>query len=724
MIPLTATYRVQLRNGITFDDVAHDVKVLAKWGFSHLYLSPIFSARAGSIHGYDVTDVTQIDPVLGGDAGFEKLCQAAHRNNMGIIIDIVPNHTAFSVENPWLYDVLRHGQTSRYSDHFDIDWSQRLVLPWLAEPFAKLLEQGRVHSDGERFYADNLAVPLAHRGPIDDIAALHDAQPWQLTHWVHERDGITHRRFFNVTDLIGMRVEHRHVFDAMHSKVFDLIDRGLVQGLRVDHIDGLSDPAQYIKRLKTRILDTPIWVEKILTGDEVLPNWGIAGTTGYEAATQIARVLTHRDGHADLLQCWHDSTGAEPNFHAAVLSAKHQVLREELAAELDQLISLARAASDGLGYEFGYEATREAVVALLIEFPRYRTYFSANKVLRDDIELMRNTADRAATNVRNRDVIDLLTGFLVEPSSDEEENFRIRYQQVTGALIAKSHEDTAGFRQSAYLAACEVGADPDTATITTSDFAQWCGARSPTGLTLTSSHDTKRSEDARMRLVGLSHHPDCAQQLYDFAQTMNPDQSVLARDIWYLVQSSIAIFDLSDPDITDRLSDHLVKALREGKDVSNWTHPDQEAENRVIAVAKQLLANWQTKAPAPLQSILTTGNFLSLAQVALKFTMPGVPDVYQGCLGASFTLTDPDNRRAVSLPDPEVIKSGEGLSQAKLKLTRQLLEARRQHPTLFTSALPQMTLSKGHFRLDIKASDATLSIVIERDPLCATIHWI
>jgi (1->4)-alpha-D-glucan 1-alpha-D-glucosylmutase len=270
-----ATYRLQLREGMTFERAIERLAAIRDLGISHLYLSPVFTATAGSTHGYDVTNPAEIDPVLGGRSGFEALARAAREAGLGIIIDIVPNHTAFSFENPWLLDVLRHGEQSRWARHFDIDWGAgRLVLPFLPEPFEAMLEAGHIRaaesSQGPVLAAGDLEIPLAP-GPLsnDELAgepealrALHARQAWRLAHWELERDGVTHRRFFNVTGLIGMRVEDPRVFEDTHALAFELLREGLVQGLRVDHVDGLADPTEYLRRLREAVGDAPVWIER------------------------------------------------------------------------------------------------------------------------------------------------------------------------------------------------------------------------------------------------------------------------------------------------------------------------------------------------------------------------------------------------------------------------------------------------------------------------------
>lgn len=716
MIPLIATYRLQLRNGVTFDTARAFLPHLRANAISHLYLSPIFAAQTGSNHGYDVIDPNLIEPALGGEAGFVQLAKEAHGLGIGIVLDIVPNHTAFCLENPWLRDVMRHGPDSTYAPHFDIDWSERLVLPFLTETFDTLLADGRVglawEQDGAVMTVNDLAIPLSPAPVAEgDLASLHDAQAWQLTRWERERDSITHRRFFNVTGLIGMRVEDPAVFDDMHRKVFELIDRGLVQALRLDHIDGLADPAAYLKRLQNRVGAMPIWVEKILTGDEELPNWGIAGTTGYEAARQICRSLTDGKGHARLLEAWQADTARSGSFHDALFAAKHEVIRQDLAAEMLQLVALADAAARAAGDEQGSEALREAVIALLVAFPRYRTYFADGEAPRDDVALMFDVAERAAADLRTDTVVNLIRDFVVSPATPQAAAFRVRFQQVTGALLAKSHEDTAGFRWNAYFAANEVGADPDKVTLSDADLQVWMNKRNSTAMTLTSSHDTKRSEDARMRLVACSHRPDDLLDLVAETGAIAGAGLVSVNAHWYLTQTALAIWDPFDSDLDDRLNDHMIKAMREAMVMTNWTYPDIDAEARVLDLVPRLTARWRADPPAGLGRLIGQGENLSLIQTALKMLVPGVPDIYQGCLGPHFALTDPDNRRPVDLDELLHMTQRSGFAGQKARLSRSLLTQRRAEPAFFAAANCQVQRdAQGVMTLTRQHSDRTLTL--------------
>jgi (1->4)-alpha-D-glucan 1-alpha-D-glucosylmutase len=741
-----ATYRLQLRGGVTFSTVERHLPYIAGLGVSFLYLSPIFSAASGSSHGYDTIDVTRIDPGLGGRAGFSRLAAAARQAGLGLVLDWVPNHTAFSVENPWLRDVLRLGERSRFARHFDIDWSRgRLVLPFLPEPFETMLSNGAfgiAEEDGEAVMtAGELSVPLApgalppgaERGDPDALRALHDAQSWRLTHWEFERDGVTHRRFFNVTGLIGMRVEDARVFDDVHRTLLELVRTREVQGLRLDHIDGLADPAGYLKRLRTAVgPDVPIWVEKILTGDEMLPEWPVEGTTGYEAARAIAAVLTQPPGIERIDAAWREQTGRQGSFHEALAVAKDEVMRHELAAELHALIDLARAAGQSDGeLERGDEALREAILALLIAFPRYRTYFVRGQPPPSpDLRLMQAVVSEATAGLRDETALRFVARLVTDPATDEEEAFRTRFQQVTGALLAKAHEDTAGFRYNRYLAANEVGADPDDPALGVAAFSDWIGARGAWGLTLASSHDTKRSADARMRLVAISHRPEAFLELWHDSLAVPHHEAVDPNLRWYVVQSLFAIWEPGRDDLVERIADHTLKAMREAKEATTWTHPDAAAEDNATGFARALARRWEAGLPSAGVELLAAGDMLSLAQVALQMTIPGIPDLYQGDEGPARHLTDPDNRRAVDFGSLASLAEEGGPAGRKARLTRTLLSLRRARPDFFAQATARaepvgsggLRLVREHlrFRLTVSINDSAApapdQVLWPRDP--------
>lgn len=693
----TATYRIQLRGGVTFAGVESQLDTIKALGISHLYLSPIFAAGKDSTHGYDVLDPTVIEHSLGGREGFEKLANAAHDKGLGILLDIVPNHTAFILENAWLQDVLRHGANSRYASFFDIDWSAGpLVLPLLPQPFGAMLANGDFTIANGHWSFDGADIPLVETqaqsaSTPDDLTALHEAQHWRLRHWELERDGITHRRFFNVTALIGMRVEDPAVFDATHSLIIELVEAGLVDGLRVDHIDGLADPKAYLDRVHEALPDTPVWVEKILVGSERLdPDWQTVGTTGYESARLIARLLTDGTGVEALDTTWREYTGVTEDFASALELAKLDILHNELSAELHQM---SRLAGDALRndpkVEPGPEGLREAVTQLLLGMSQYRTYIDASGSSEADKALLGKVIEAAKSNVRSSLIVERLADHLSAPQGEADHRLAVRLQQVSGALLAKSQEDTAGFRWTRYIAANEVGAEPEEPTVTDAEANAFLADRRSTEMNLTSTHDTKRSEDSRMRLVAISHHPEAFRALVDGVDHLAP-KTLSPRWRWYIVQSVLALWGEPEANLADRLHQHNQKAMREAKIESFWTEPDEDAEAAADAFVDAICTQWQKARPQELSQIIETGEALSLAQLALKCLMPGFPDIYRGGEGPFFALTDPDNRLPVDYDAIARLESGQGFGADKHKLTRILLELRQTDPDFFNAASSEM----------------------------------
>ena len=697
-----ATYRLQFRGGMDFDRAAALVDYLDALGASHLYASPVFTATTGSTHGYDITDPNEIDPALGGRDGLDRLSDALRARGMGLILDIVPNHMAFNAENSWLRDILRRGRESRFCRHFDIDMeSERLRLPWLEDHFETVLEGGGAtvadDPDGPSLDIAGLRVPLCTCGELeaaredptpDRIRALHAAQPWRLVSWRTEQDALTHRRFFNITGLVGVRVEDEAVFEDTHRLLFDLLKSGTVDGIRIDHIDGLADPEGYLDRLRSRAPDVPIWVEKILTGDERLPPWPIEGTTGYETARRFAQVATNADGRATVDARYREVTSRYALLTDLLARAKRQILTEDLSAELWLLHGMLTeiAADDPIGVEFGPEALRHAIVEFVAAFTRYRTYMGRDRIDEADAALVRDTAEAAVDANPYPGAIPFFAEVLLR-RTPEAGRLRVRFQQVTGAVIAKSQEDTVFYREVPLLAANEVGGEPDDEALSPAAFARRLARRAaemPHGLTLTSSHDTKRSEDARMRIAAITHAPEA---FFDFHEmcAARADARIAPNLVWYLAQSVLAL--AGEPEVPDRLATHVEKALREAKRVTFWSMPDRGVEEPARDYARSLGETFADP-PDALRPILEIADRLSLLQVALKMISPGIPDIYQGCEIASYAVTDPDNRREVDFGllrralDDETVLS-RALDRRKLSLTRRLLEARRKLPDLF-----------------------------------------
>lgn len=721
MRPLVASYRLQLRQGVDFDRAVELLPYIAGLGVSHLYLSPIFTAESGSTHGYDVANPAEIDPVLGGRAGYERLAAAAKARGLGIILDLVPNHTVLSVENPWLLDALTHGADSAYARHFDVDWESRLILPILPEPRDEMIAAGAFEIDREtqRVRWEGGWLPLApgtaEEGGVTEIL---ERQHWQLRHWVRERRRLSHRRFFNITSLIGMRVEDRAVFDAMMALPLELVRAGLADGLRIDHVDGLADPAGYLDRLRDEVgPDVPVWVEKILTGDEEMPDWPVEGTTGYEANDRITRLLLDEAGMDRLDAMWRGVTGARGDYEAACRAARHQILSGDLAAELREMQRKAGAALEEAGQTLPDETLRAALREMLVAFPRYRSYIAADGPSAEDRALLDQTIAIAAGAGADKAALDMLREILLSPRGQIGAAFVVRFQQVSGAVVAKAQEDTAFYRHTRCLAEAEVGSEPDAAPLTGPAFEAWCKtrlARWPSAMSLGSSHDTKRAEDARARLVAMTHLPAEVAELWVQAHTLEAPEPPDEATRWYILQSAIALWEPDRDDLEARLAAHLEKALREAKELTDWHEPDEEAESRAADFAGALLGAWREAPPAALEALVARGEMLSLSQLALRFMVPGLPDIYQGSETGAFALTDPDNRAPL---DPDAPVSAFGAR--KLALVKELVDLRRALPELFAAGSCSVTQDGERITLTRAQGGAQVALTVVTDGTAA-----
>ncbi|ELM0302329.1 malto-oligosyltrehalose synthase [Salmonella enterica] len=536
MIP-TATYRLQFRNGMTFDRAAALVPYLKNLGISHLYASPIFTATKASTHGYDVTDANEIEPSIGGREGFERLVAELKAQGLGLIIDIVPNHMASSLENAWWRDVLEYGKESRYARHFDIDWSRRLTLPFLGDTFDAVLENGEIAikpdpATGKPTFAyyDNYypLAPATWQGREAEILALtdkaaiadlHERQPWKLMSWRDAARSLSYRRFFEVTGLVGMRVEDKTVFDDTHRLILELVRTGAVDGLRIDHIDGLADPKAYLARLRQEVGPACyITVEKILAKGEQLPDdWPVSGTTGYEFIASLAEVLVDDEQIDNLRQAYETVKGAPVDMRAELRAAKLLMVDRNFEGELSG----------------------------------------------------------------------------------------------------------------------------------------------------TSTHDTKRGEDARARLYTLTEAPEqwseCLVRWRQMNQThvkfLNDGTAPKSADTWMLYQALTGVWPpmLQPQDETGlnalktRFEAFVEKALREAKLRTDWVDSNEAYETAMLDYARYLLApdnqTFLQDFYRSLQPFIRAGLVNSLTQTVIKLTAPGVPDIYQGSEALNFSLVDPDNRR-------------------------------------------------------------------------------
>ncbi|MER5733045.1 malto-oligosyltrehalose synthase [Streptomyces sp. NPDC002138] len=640
----TATYRLQLRPEFPFPAAAAAVPYLASLGVSHLHLSPVLEAVPGSSHGYDVVDHTRVREELGGEEGLRALARTARAHGLGLVLDIVPNHMAVPAPlhlNRPLWEVLREGPGSPYARWFDIEWEVnggQLLLPVLGEP----LDPAAVRvKDGLLCVGDHRFPLRAGTEALDPVALL-AAQWYRPAYWREARTELNYRRFFTISDLIGVRVEDPDVFAATHAKLLELVADGVAEGLRIDHVDGLADPAQYLRRLRAAV-GAGVWivVEKILAHGEVLPDdWPVAGTTGYDALRRVDGVLVSGSGAAELAARYRRATGL-PDWPGTAAGATREVLTGDLAAELATLV---RRAGPGLA---------EAVRELLIACPVYRTYPG-----RADLPGLADPPPSAAAP----DAVAAVRELLVR-----DPGFAARFAQTSAALRAKSLEDRAFYRYAPLLSATEVGGDPGRPAVLPEEFHAYCAHLErhwPASGTVRSTHDTKRSADVRARIAVLSQRPELMPLL---SGAPDPQQA------WVAFQSALGFGEA--PQRSERLAEALLKAAKEAALHTSWTDPDPAYEATLAA---------HLPAAEALPDVSGAAAQGILAMTALHLTMPGVPEVYQGEEGEYRALVDPDNRRPAAFPGPA--QSGTGA--AKRELTTTLLRLRRDRPELFTGYAP------------------------------------
>jgi (1->4)-alpha-D-glucan 1-alpha-D-glucosylmutase len=586
---LRCTYRLQLLPHLDFRRARALVPYLQALGVSHLYLSPVLQARAGSTHGYDVVDPTHVSEELGGEEELRALCAAGLR----VILDIVPNHMATSeAENPFWRDPFWRAK------FFDLEW--RTGAP---------------------------------------------------------------RRFFDIDDLAGVRIEDAEVFDATHSKVLELVRDGLVDGVRVDHVDGLASPARYLERLQAAGVGH-VWVEKILERGEPLRNWPVEGTTGYEFANDATALFVDPAAEDALTRVYRDFTGEQRDFRQIAQEAKREQAGTTFEPEVDRL-------QDQLGELRDAFDLPRALASLQV----YRTYVDADAGEVDELD-RRAVAD-AQLPARLASIL-----LLEERGHDA---FVIRFQQTTPAVLAKGVEDTAFYRYNRLVCLNEVGGDPGRFGLSVEDFHAANLARPPHALLATQTHDTKRSGDARARVAAISWLAAEWCELVDCWRRANaglrsgdaPDRN----EEYLIYQTLVGVWPIEP----ERLDPYLEKALREAKTNTNWLEPDLRWEAAVKRFARALLGNsdfLRTFEPF-VERVAHLGEQIALGQTLLKLTCPGVPDIYQGDELLDFSLVDPDNRRPV---DWDLRRRLLDHPPAKLSLIRRTLEIRAHRPEAFAGS--------------------------------------
>jgi (1->4)-alpha-D-glucan 1-alpha-D-glucosylmutase len=838
-----STYRLQFNKDFGFADATRLLDYLSRLGVTDLYASPILASRKGSAHGYDVADPTRIDPEIGSEQEFEILLSELAKRDMGLLLDIVPNHMAASSENRWWMDVLENGRESAFASYFDIDWSPpsrnltgRVLLPILGKPFGEVLDQGQLqltYQDGKFFVRyfewilpvapesyhqilglrsdaienilgkespefeefsgilagfaafaqkshaatearpkldairERLGVLASERpavaaviesnlkefnGTSGDPASfvlldrLLSQQHYLLAYWQDPNEGINYRRFFTISDLVGVRVEDPIVFEATHDHIFRIVAKGASQGLRmglrIDHIDGLRDPSGYLTRLQQRLSEVEggaapspyLIIEKILGRGEQLPDdWPIAGTTGYEYLNYLNGIFVDREGCERIEAIYSKFIGEKMNFAEVVYEKKKLVMDSLLRVEVRGLARLLAelAAKDRYARSIPRLELLDAITEVTACMPVYRTYIRSLDVPPAAMSTIEEALHKAQTRRPQlstacidflRDVLTLANPPHIGPAQREERlAFVMRWQQFTGPIVAKGFEDTALYVYYPLCSLNDVGGSPEPAKVVSrEEFYEFVGDRQrrwPHTLNATTTHDTKRSEDLRARVNVLSEIPDeWAAKIAEWAkenaahkQRINGHEAPDANEEYLIYQTLVGIWPLEARDassITGRLQDYMVKAVREAKVHTRWIEPKEAHERAVSRFVERILS--RQAAPQFLadfaqfqRRIAWCGMINGLGQALLKVVCPGTPDFYQGSELWDFRLVDPGNRGPVDFAERCKALSGlpeEGADpdaafellqrwpdgRIKVHVTRAALRCRQQYPELFT----------------------------------------
>lgn len=790
-----ATYRLQLQPAFGFDAAAELVDYLRELGVSHLYASPYLQAAAGSTHGYDVVDPSRPNEELGGAEGHERMCKAVLDAGLKQLLDIVPNHMAIvGRQNPWWWDVLENGPSSRYALYFDVDWEtseerwpNKVLLPVLGDHYGRVLERGEFQLQHQRaefvlkyfdhefpidpsslaallgraaegtasellaFLAESYArlprptvvaqnlVARRHRdkailhtlltrlcadepgacaavdrevarinSDVDALDELIEQQNYRLAFWRTASRDLGYRRFFDVTSLAGLRVENLEVFNSIHALPVEWVKRGWVHGLRVDHPDGLRDPAEYFRRLREACPGAWLLAEKIIEPGEVLPgDWPIAGTTGYDYLNIASGLLVHPEGGRDIVKFYSAFTGESDGYEDVVAESKRWVLRELLVSELNRLTNLFVAICERHRRHRDYTSfdLREALTETALAFPVYRSYVSATKQQVNDTDRQMVGAAIAKAKAARPDLDPELFEFLrcillLEEAGSLEGELAMRFQQLTGPAMAKGVEDTAFYRYLPLTCLNEVGGDPGHMGVSLEHFhaamAEAAVTR-PEAMLSSTTHDTKRSEDVRARIAVLSEMPAEWQAAVLHFHELLAGQGAPAIDVnteYLIYQTLVGAYPIS----VERLHAYLEKACREAKRQTAWTAQDAQYEAAVKAFAERALGNREfIKVLTTLVNrIQRAAEINALSQTLIKLTAPGVPDIYQGNELWDYSLVDPDNRRPVDFEQRRALlaeinnlsvaqiveRSAEGLP--KLWLTRTALKLREGRPESFS----------------------------------------
>lgn len=775
-IPLVATYRLQLTPDFGLADATRIVPYLARLGISHVYTSSYLQAAPGSTHGYDVVDPTAVNIELGGEQALLDFQEALEHFGLGNVVDVVPNHMAVGgSQNRLWWDILKRGQRSAAAGYFDIDWNPpelklagKVLLPVLGGSYAAELARGaitvahegcgpvvRYHdqrfpidpdsldsdSDSDTDSDTDTDTDTDSLARFDDHGLLHDLlerQHYRLASWTVGRDELNYRRFFEVNTLAGVRVEDPNVFAATHQRTLDWVAQGHVQGLRIDHPDGLRDPSAYLDRLRQAAPDSWIVIEKILEpGEDVPSGWPVDGTTGYDFMQELTALFVDPTAETAMTELYRQFSGETNDYSQALARGKTLAIQQLLSTEVTRLTHLAASIVERrvIMRDVSRRALRTALEALLVEITVYRTYVVDGRSCAADRRIIAESIVRArhAEPTIAPTVFDALeavwAGEIEDPDAFE---FVARLQQLSGPAMAKGAEDTAFYRYHRLIALNEVGSDPGRFGSTPDAFhaaMQHAVARHPRSMISTSTHDTKRSEDVRIRIGLLAEQPaEWRAVVLRWREIHGPKWGDAEPDhnVEYLIYQTLVG---AHPLPIERLLAFLTKATREAKVHTTWMYPDERYEASVEAFARSLDADalFRDELRTFVAALTVASRVAALAQTLIKATAPGIPDFYQGSELWTSSLVDPDNRTAVDFARRETLMAAsnspriehDDLGATKQQLIISALAVRREFPTAFVgdnaSYTPLATTGEGqHACIAFERGDSVITVATIR----------
>lgn len=743
----SATYRIQFHKDFKFANLLSLIPYFEQLGISTIYASPIFKAMPGSTHGYDVIDPHQINPEIGTEEELMELSQKLKEKGIGWVQDIVPNHMSFIPENLWLMDVLEKGESSKLYHFFDIGFvnklsDQRLMVPFLGEELSSALRENKLvlHKVDDKLHIDYQGQlwPINQKGKdlifdalddtqgdeldfkLEQLSSNHqflqhvlDVQYYRLCCYNETSSQINYRRFFTVNSLICMNMGDEQVFETYHSYINKLVQKGIFQGLRIDHVDGLADPETYLARLRNLVGDEVyIVVEKILEKEEAFEtDWSVQGTTGYEFLSLANNLLTTRKNESDFDEIYQEQIGKELDVKQLAYQKKKEILYGHMLGELAHLVELFKELQFVDQQKLNEDELKDAIAEFLILCPVYRFYINTAPISEQDFNVLSDIIDQVISHQGNEKAGKLLLeafNFLKTNHSKSADavTFFKRCMQFSGPLMAKGIEDTLMYTYNRFAAHNEVGDAPDAFGISIADFHKAMIERQkklPLSLNASATHDTKRGEDTRARLNVLSDLPNEFNELVSQLSehlSGNKSYQIHPNDSFLLFQAMVGVMETDDDEyLENRLSGFVEKALRESKKRTSWDDPAEDYERQARDFTLAMLDENQESNQLLKDFIHKIEPFAvvnSLVQQLLKFTCPGIPDIYQGTELWDFSLVDPDNRRPVDYQkrqqylkelqveiDLAELWTERKTGQIKLWLIIQLLQLRKANKLLF-----------------------------------------